>query len=120
MAAIDRPVRGGVVTPDGGAVDGLEVLVGTHPIPSEASARAGGRLLELSHSATPGTSVLVLLSGGASSLCSVPPAGIEVDDIGMRRPTLDDVFLSLTGHVADEGSGGEAAASPAQPQETRT
>jgi ABC-2 type transport system ATP-binding protein len=23
-------------------------------------------------------------------------------DIGLRRPTLDDVFLSLTGHVAEE------------------
>ena len=29
-------------------------------------------------------------------------AGIGVDDIGLRRPTLDDVFLSLTGHVAEE------------------
>ena len=31
-------------------------------------------------------------------------AGIGLDDVGLRRPTLDDVFLSLTGHVtaADE------------------
>jgi len=29
-------------------------------------------------------------------------AGIDVDDLGLRRPTLDDVFLSLTGRVADE------------------
>jgi ABC-2 type transport system ATP-binding protein len=27
-------------------------------------------------------------------------AGIRLDDIGLRRPTLDDVFLSLTGHDA--------------------
>jgi ABC-2 type transport system ATP-binding protein len=27
---------------------------------------------------------------------------IEVDDLGLRRPTLDDVFLALTGHVAEE------------------
>jgi ABC-2 type transport system ATP-binding protein len=25
-----------------------------------------------------------------------------VDDINLRRPTLDDVFLSLTGHAAEE------------------
>ncbi len=25
-------------------------------------------------------------------------AGIKVDNVAMRRPTLDDVFLSLTGH----------------------
>jgi ABC-2 type transport system ATP-binding protein len=28
-------------------------------------------------------------------------AGIELNDAGMRRPTLDDVFLQLTGHTAD-------------------
>jgi ABC-2 type transport system ATP-binding protein len=29
-------------------------------------------------------------------------AGIGVDDLVMRRPTLDDVFLTLTGHAAEE------------------
>src|SRR5215213_4957508 len=29
-------------------------------------------------------------------------AGVGVDDLALRRPTLDDVFLSLTGHVAEE------------------
>ena len=28
-------------------------------------------------------------------------AGIAVQDLGLRRPTLDDVFLSLTGHAAE-------------------
>lgn len=32
-------------------------------------------------------------------------AGITPDDIGLRRPTLDDVFLDLTGHAAEEPSG---------------
>jgi ABC-2 type transport system ATP-binding protein len=27
---------------------------------------------------------------------------VELHDIGLRRPTLDDVFLALTGHAADE------------------
>jgi ABC-2 type transport system ATP-binding protein len=27
---------------------------------------------------------------------------VDVYDVGVRRPTLDDVFLSLTGHVAEE------------------
>jgi ABC-2 type transport system ATP-binding protein len=30
-------------------------------------------------------------------------AGIDLNDAGMRRPTLDDVFLNLTGHQAQEG-----------------
>ncbi len=33
-------------------------------------------------------------------------AGVGIDDIALRRPTLDDVFLALTGHAAEEeGSG---------------
>ena len=32
-------------------------------------------------------------------------AGVEADDVVVRRPTLDDVFLSLTGH--DTGSGAD-------------
>jgi ABC-2 type transport system ATP-binding protein len=27
-------------------------------------------------------------------------AGVDVQDVGLRRPTLDDVFLTLTGHTA--------------------
>ncbi len=39
-------------------------------------------------------------------------AGITVDDIALRRPTLDDVFLSLTGHTTewkafDDGEDGD-------------
>jgi ABC-2 type transport system ATP-binding protein len=37
-------------------------------------------------------------------------AGVSVEDLGMRRPTLDDVFLSLTGHAAEEGADEERAA----------
>ncbi len=28
-------------------------------------------------------------------------AGVEIEDIALRRPTLDDVFLTLTGHAAE-------------------
>jgi ABC-2 type transport system ATP-binding protein len=44
--------------------------------------------------------------GGAQTLVQVvrdfDEAGIHIDDIALRRPTLDDVFLSLTGHVAED------------------
>ncbi len=29
-------------------------------------------------------------------------AGVGVDDLNLRRPTLDDVFMTLTGHAAEE------------------
>jgi ABC-2 type transport system ATP-binding protein len=44
--------------------------------------------------------------GGTQQLVSVirafDEAGIPIDDVGLRRPSLDDVFLSLTGHAAEE------------------
>jgi ABC-2 type transport system ATP-binding protein len=49
--------------------------------------------------------VTVPVTGGAKLLAEVirelDSRGIEIDDIGLRRPTLDDVFISLTGHVAE-------------------
>ncbi|MBD0745365.1 ATP-binding cassette domain-containing protein [Streptomyces sp. CBMA152] len=47
----------------------------------------------------------VPVSGGAKLLAEVirelDNRGVEIDDIGLRRPTLDDVFISLTGHAAE-------------------
>ena len=31
-------------------------------------------------------------------------AGVGVDDVEVRRPTLDDVFLTLTGRPAEEAA----------------
>jgi ABC-2 type transport system ATP-binding protein len=33
---------------------------------------------------------------------AVDALGIDVDEVALRRPTLDDAFLALTGHVAGE------------------
>ena len=38
-------------------------------------------------------------------------AGVGVDDLALRRPTLDDVFLALTGHAAEEPSDPRTAGS---------
>jgi ABC-2 type transport system ATP-binding protein len=32
-------------------------------------------------------------------------SGVAIDDVAVRRPTLDDVFLVLTGHAAADGGG---------------
>jgi ABC-2 type transport system ATP-binding protein len=43
--------------------------------------------------------------GGAGvlieALRQLDTAGIVVLDVALRRPTLDDVFLTLTGHAAE-------------------
>ncbi|MEV8525785.1 ATP-binding cassette domain-containing protein [Streptomyces sp. NPDC052000] len=48
----------------------------------------------------------VPVTGGAKLLAEVirelDTRGVEIDDIGLRRPTLDDVFISLTGHAAED------------------
>ncbi|OLF19048.1 ATP-binding cassette domain-containing protein [Actinophytocola xanthii] len=36
------------------------------------------------------------------SVRALQETGIEVEDVALRRPTLDEVFLHLTGHHADE------------------
>jgi len=57
--------------------------------------------------------LLMPVSGGSTVLVDavrlLDAESIEVSDIVLRRPTLDDVFLSLTGHAAEE----EAEAAPA-------
>jgi ABC-2 type transport system ATP-binding protein len=46
------------------------------------------------------------VTGGSSTLVEavrgLDAAGVEIADIVLRRPTLDDVFLTLTGHAAEE------------------
>ncbi|MEI2776082.1 MAG: ATP-binding cassette domain-containing protein [Tetrasphaera sp.] len=54
--------------------------------------------------AAPGGDVAAL----AQIASRLEAAGIEVDDLGMQRPSLDDVFLALTGHRAEETANEEA------------
>ena len=45
------------------------------------------------------------VEGGARLLAAVvgdlDAAGVQLDDLSLHRPTLDDVFLALTGHAAE-------------------
>ncbi|MBF4764791.1 ATP-binding cassette domain-containing protein [Nocardioides islandensis] len=47
-------------------------------------------------------------AGGLGHMTKIAAAfdgsGIELDDLGLKRPSLDDVFLRLTGHRAEEPS----------------
>jgi ABC-2 type transport system ATP-binding protein len=43
----------------------------------------------------------------AAAVQRLNDAGVGIDDISMRRPTLDDVFLKLTGHAAQDEEEGE-------------
>jgi ABC-2 type transport system ATP-binding protein len=52
---------------------------------------------------TEGTSILT------EAVRRLDDAQIKLADIALRRPSLDDVFLALTGHAAEEGRDGQAA-----------
>jgi ABC-2 type transport system ATP-binding protein len=53
----------------------------------------------------------VPVSGGVDALAEalrrLEGAEVEVLDMGLRRPDLDDVFLTLTGHAAEENGASE-------------
>jgi ABC-2 type transport system ATP-binding protein len=44
--------------------------------------------------------------GIAEAVRRLDSAGVGIADIAVRRPTLDDVFMSLTGHAAEHENGG--------------
>jgi ABC-2 type transport system ATP-binding protein len=46
--------------------------------------------------------VMDRLSALTGTVRALDDAGVDAEDIGLRRPTLDDVFLRLTGHRAGE------------------
>lgn len=56
----------------------IEVISARHPTPDESSVRAAERALALVATASTRDLVLVLLSGGASSLWAAPVAGIDL------------------------------------------
>ena len=57
------------------------------------------------------------VTGGAAVLTEalrrLDAANVSLQDVGLRRPTLDDVFLTLTGHVAEENPDDPTDATPA-------
>ena len=82
VSALDGlPVTGVMVSPEPATVPGLQSVVGEHPVPGPGSLRAGQLLLEVAGSAGRDDLVLVLLSGGGSSLAEVPLPGCTLADL---------------------------------------
>jgi ABC-2 type transport system ATP-binding protein len=46
-------------------------------------------------------------------------SGIELDDLGLARPSLDDVFLHLTGHRAETEPTDEPTSETEPTEQTR-
>jgi ABC-2 type transport system ATP-binding protein len=77
------------------AVDIVEATKRLHPLAVDEP-RSDEQSRRLSLPVRGGTEVL------AEALRRLEGSGVEVLDVGLRRPDLDDVFLTLTGHAAEE------------------
>ena len=58
----------------------IEVVEAAHPVPDAAGLRAAERILALAHGLTPDDLVLCLISGGGSSLLTLPAEGLTLAD----------------------------------------
>lgn len=71
-------------------VAGAELYASSHPVPDAIGLAAGQRVIEALQSATDADQVIVLLSGGASSLLPAPIEGISLAD----KVTVNEVLLA--------------------------
>ncbi len=79
----DKPLSGLVVTRYGygvGKLDRIEVVEASHPVPDEAGLHAAQRILDRTRGLGPDDLVLCLISGGGSSLLSLPAPGVTLAD----------------------------------------
>jgi ABC-2 type transport system ATP-binding protein len=88
-------------------------VVEVHVVPDDRATAAGAlTTVAGGELVTEGQALLVPAIDGARTLTAAVRAldnvGVEPQDIGLRRPTLDDVFLTLTGHRAEDRSRDEA------------
>lgn len=114
------PLSGLAVAPRGsvGAIERVEPMPAAHPVPDESSVVAAERLLELAGGAGEDDLVLVLLSGGASSLACLPGPGLA---LAQKQGLTRALLLSGAGvreincvrrHLSRFKGGGLALAAP--------
>ena len=80
----DRLEKGIIITKyehSRGALDKFEIIEAGHPTPDENSVLGAGKAVELVKEATQEDTVLLLLSGGGSSLVELPMPGLTLADI---------------------------------------
>ena len=100
-AALDRfgPVPALVVTKDGhatGLPDTVSVIESAHPVPDDRSLTAGRTLRETVAAMSGESHLLLLVSGGASSLAEDPVAGNTLSDLQALNASLLSSGLDIT------------------------
>jgi hydroxypyruvate reductase len=93
------PLEGLVVTRHGFEckLDHLELIAARHPVPDDKSAVAATRMLSLVRNAPETAEVLLLLSGGASSLLAAPAEGLTLK----RKADLTRALLGSGAEISE-------------------
>ena len=117
------PLTGLVVTRYGHAVpcQRIEIVEAAHPVPDAKGREAAARLLQTVQGLTEDDLVIALISGGGSSLLSLPAPGLTLED----KQAVNRALLRSGAHIGEMNSvrkhlsaikGGRlaAAAAPAQ------
>lgn len=76
------PCEGLIIVPKNASLplQGIQTIEGNHPVPNQAGMDAAYEILKLAQSAQKDDFVLCLISGGGSSLLSLPCEGLTLDD----------------------------------------
>lgn len=79
---------------------GIELLLGSHPVPTERSHRAGMALLNQANHLGPDDLAIALISGGGSALAEVPVPDVTIGEIAATNELLlrsgADIFQTNT------------------------
>ncbi len=74
-------IKGGIISsPYKGSLKRIKVMVASHPFPDERTLEASEEIVELVKMAEQDDLVIVLVSGGASSLFEIPVDGMSIED----------------------------------------
>ncbi|MFY3383111.1 glycerate kinase type-2 family protein [Paracidovorax sp. MALMAid1276] len=101
---VDAPLSGLVVTRYGhipprpaGLPQRIEVVEAAHPVPDAAGLAAAQRILDLTQGLTADDLVLCLISGGGSSLLTLPGEGLTLED----KQQINRALLDSGAHIGE-------------------
>ncbi|MFN3494455.1 MAG: glycerate kinase [Hydrogenophaga sp.] len=100
----DAPISGLVVTRyhhipprPAGLAERIEVVEAAHPVPDAAGLQAAQRILQLTEGLTKDDLVLCLISGGGSSLLTLPCDGLTLED----KQRINRQLLESGAHIGE-------------------
>jgi hydroxypyruvate reductase len=122
QAWADQPLEGIVITRYGHGVPtaSIEVVLAGHPVPDAAGESAARRILAEVAKLTAKDLLIVLISGGGSSLMTLPAAGLSIEDVmALNRELLRSgapiTAMNIIRKHVSAISGGRLAAASAAP-----